>query len=94
MENICGGDSAGEVTVDVDVVRIQDLRHIHHRGDGNAALVDALGCDVRMAIDNARDDELSRGIDDLGVFRGIDGLADFGDFAILNKDGTALDGSM
>ncbi len=39
-----------------------------------------------MAIDNAGHDELPRGVDHLGVFRGVDGCADFGNFAILNKD--------
>src|SRR5437879_3796526 len=62
VENICGGDSAREVAIDVDVVRVQDLRHIYDRGDGNAALVNAFRGDVRMAVDNAGDDELSRGV--------------------------------
>src|SRR5260370_30039489 len=47
-----------------------------------------------MAIDNAGDDKLSRGVDNLSVFGGIDSLADFGDFAILNKDRTVLDGAV
>src|SRR5260370_39022025 len=47
-----------------------------------------------MAVDNAGHDELPRGVDHLSVFRGVDGHADFGDFAISNKDGAVLDGSM
>src|SRR5260370_40888078 len=47
-----------------------------------------------MAVDNAGHDELLRGVDHLSVFRGVDGHADFGDFAISNKDGAVLDGSM
>jgi hypothetical protein len=47
-----------------------------------------------MAVDNAGDDKLSRGVNDLSVFGSTDGLADLDDFAILNKDGTVLDGSM
>jgi hypothetical protein len=47
-----------------------------------------------MAINDARDDELPCGVNHLSVFRGRDGLADFGDFAIPNKDRAVLDGSV
>src|SRR6266851_6156060 len=49
---------------------------------------------MRVAVDNAGDDELPCGVNHLSVFRGIDGLADLGDFAILNQDGAVLDRSM
>src|SRR5216684_6843983 len=47
-----------------------------------------------MAIDDAGNDELARSVNHLSVLGCIDGLADFSDFAILNKDGAVLDGSM
>src|ERR1700674_1884373 len=95
MKNIGGGDAAGEIVVNIDIVRIQHLGNIGHRGDGDAALVDAaVHRDVRMAVDDPGDDELSGGIDDLGILGRFDGLTDFGNLAILNKDGTVLDGAV
>src|SRR5882757_5789024 len=47
-----------------------------------------------MAINDAGDDELPCGVNHLGIFRRLDGLADFRNFAILNKDRAVLDSSM
>src|ERR1700687_1022418 len=95
MKNIGGGDAAGEIVVNIDIVRIQHLGNISHRGDGDAAFVDAaVHRDVRMAIDDPGDDELSGGIDDLGILRRFDRLANFGNLALLNKDGAVLDGAV
>src|SRR5258708_1669113 len=47
-----------------------------------------------MAVNDARHDELPRGVNHLSVFRRLDGLADFRDLAILNQDGTVFDGAM
>src|SRR5580704_6676636 len=47
-----------------------------------------------MAIDDAGDDELARGVEYLRVFRRLDGRPDFRDFAILNKDRAVLDGAV
>ena len=94
VKNIRRRDSPGQIAINIDVLGIQDFRHVHHRGYGNAALVDAFRGDVRMAIDNAGNNELPRSINHLSVFRRANGLADFGDFPILNKDRAVLDVSM
>ncbi len=94
VKNIRGGDSARQITVNVDILGIEDFRHVHNRRDGNAAFINAFRGDVRVAIDNPGNDELSRGIDHLSVFRRLNALADFGDFAILNKDGAVFDRPM
>src|ERR1700675_3275860 len=47
-----------------------------------------------MAIDDAGDYELARGVEYLRVFRCLDGRPDFRDFAILNKDRAVLDGAV
>src|SRR5204863_10147293 len=46
VKNVRGRDSARHITIDVDILWIQDLRHIHDRGNVNAALADAHRCDV------------------------------------------------
>ncbi len=67
MEDVRRGDSARELAVDVDVGRIEDVLDSRHRRDRHAALVDGLGGDVRVSVDDARHHELSGGVDDLGV---------------------------
>src|SRR5216683_910055 len=47
-----------------------------------------------MAVNDAGHDELPGGVNHLSVFRRLDGLADFRNLAILNQDGTVLDGAM
>ena len=49
---------------------------------------------MRVTIDDAGHDVLTGGIKHLRVAGGLDGLADFGDFAILNKDRAVLDGAV
>ncbi len=44
-----------------------------------------------MAIDNAGDDELPVGVDDLGTRRSLNQRTDFGNFAILDENGAVLD---
>jgi hypothetical protein len=91
MENVGCGDAAREVAVNVDVFGIQDFFHVHHRRDRDAAFVDGVGRDVRMAIDDAGDYKLPGSVDDLRFFRRFDGLPDFGDFAVLDEDRTVFD---
>ena len=95
VQNVGDGDAAREIAIDVDVVGIENVGDVGDRRDGDAAFVDAaVDGDVRVAIDDAGHDELARGVDHLRVFRRFDGGADFGDFAILNKDGAVLDGAV
>ena len=66
VQNVGGGDAAGQRAVDGDVLGIEDVLDIHHRGDADAAFVDAaIGGDVRVAVDDAGDHVLVGGIDDL-----------------------------
>ena len=94
MKNVGGSDAAGKIAIDVYVVGIENFLHIHHRGNRDAAFIDGLSGNVRMAIDNSGNHELPRSVDDLGACRSFDGLPDFGDFSIPNKDGTMLDRSV
>src|SRR6266850_2867636 len=94
VQNVRRSYAARQVAINVNVVRIQNLGHVHHRRDGNTALVNAFRRNVRMAINDAGDDELPRGVNHLRIFRRLDGLADFRDFAIFNKDRAVLDRSV
>ena len=58
-----------------------------------AAFVDAVGGDVRVAIDDAGHHELAGGIDHCRAGGGHDLLADFGDLAVANEHG-ALEGPL
>src|SRR5208282_2739807 len=92
VENIGDGHSAGEIAIDVDVVGIQHVGDVGDGRDSDAAFVDAaVDGDVGVAVDDAGHDELAGGVDYLGVFRGLDGGADFGDLAVADEDGTVLD---
>ena len=94
VENVGGGDAAGEGAVDGDVLGIEDVADIHHGGDADAAFVDtAIDGDVGVAIDDAGDDVLIGGVDDLGAGGLHDLLADFGDFTVLDEDG-AFEGAL
>jgi hypothetical protein len=95
VQNVCDGDTASEVAVDVDVIGIEDVRDIRYGGDGNAAFIHAaVNGDVRVAIDDAGYDELARGVENLGILRRLDRLAHLGDFSILNKDRAFLNGAV
>src|SRR4029453_4724633 len=58
--------AAGEVAVDVDVGRVEDVLDAGHRADRRATLVDRVGRDVRMAVDDAGRHELAGAVDDGG----------------------------
>ena len=73
MQHVGGGDAAGEIAINVDVIGIEDIRDIDDGGDGDAAFVDAaIHGDVGVAVDDAGDHELAGGIDHLRVFRSLD----------------------
>ena len=93
VENVGGGDAAGERAVDGDVVGIEHVFDADHRGDRDAAFVDAVGGDVRVAIDDAGHQVFARGVDDGGAGGSHDLLADLGDLAVADEDG-ALEGAL
>ena len=72
-------------------VGIEHVAHAGHRADGRAALVDGVVGDVGVAVDQARRDESSRDVDDLGVGRDGDVRADRGDLAVAKDDGAVGD---
>jgi hypothetical protein len=95
VQSIRSGDAAGEVAVDGNVVGIQHIGDVGDRGDGDAALINAaIHGDVRVAIDNARNDELPGGIDHLRIFGSFDAGADVDNFAVLNEDRAVFDGAV
>src|SRR5208282_1116234 len=95
MQDVGDGHTAGEIAKDVNVIRIEDVRDIHHRRDGYAAFVHAaVDGNVRVAVDDSGDYELARGVVYLRIFWRLDGGPHFGDFAILNKDGAVFDGAV
>ena len=94
MKNVCRSDATSKVAVNIDVLGVQNFFHCHHGRNRNATLVDALGSDVRVTVDDSGNDELPGSVDDLCAGRGLDGLSDFRDFAVLNEDGTVLDGAV
>ena len=95
VQDVGAGHPAGEVPVDVDVVRIQDIFDPHHRGYRQAAFIDAAAdCYVGVAIDDAGHRILTGRVDDRGA-RGDRNLgADLRDLAVADDDGAPGDVSM
>src|SRR5262249_35131286 len=84
----------GKVAVDGDVVGVEDFGNVRNRGDGDAAFVDAaVDGDVRVAVNDAGRDVHSGTVDNLRAGRSFNASTDLGDLAVLNKDGTVLDGA-
>src|SRR6185295_7994032 len=67
VQHVGGRDAAGQIAVDVDVGRIEDVLDAGHRADGRPAFVDRVGGDVRVTVDDAGRDELAGGVDDVGA---------------------------
>src|ERR1019366_2541701 len=59
VQDVGGGHAARQRAVDRDVVRVDDIPDVHHRGNRNTAFVDAaVAGDVRVAIDDTGDEIL------------------------------------
>ena len=87
MQDVRGGDAAGEGAIDVGVAGIEHLLDRRHRRHRNAALVDAaVDRDVRMAVDDAGHDEAAAGVDDAGPVRGVQAVTHGGDAAVADQD--------
>lgn len=92
MQHICDRDAAGEIVINRGVFGIQNVADIHHRGDREAAFIHvAADGDVRMAINNPRQNKFAAGVDHRRAIRRYDAGADFGDFAIANQDRAVFD---
>ena len=90
VQDVGRGHAAGQRAIDRDVLGVDDVLDIDHRGDADAAFVDAaIAGDVRVAVDDAGDHVLVGGIDDLGAGGLHDLLADLGDLAVFDHDGAS-----
>src|SRR6266566_2016861 len=95
VQDVCRGDAARQVAIDVDVVGIEYIRDVRDGRNGDAAFVDAaVYGDVRMAINDSGNHELPRGVNHLRAFWRFDGLADGGDLSVFDQDGAMLDGAV
>ncbi len=84
--------AAPERSVDVDVVGVEDIGDVDHRRDGDTPLVHApVHGDVRVGVDDPRHDVQAGAVDDAGVSRRANLLADRGDFPIPDQDRPVLD---
>src|ERR1019366_2291711 len=88
VQDVGGGDAAGQRAVDGDILRVEHVLDIDHGGDADAAFVDAaIDGNVRVAIDDAGDHVLIGGIDDLDAGGLHEHLAKLGDLAVPHQDG-------
>src|ERR1700691_3407382 len=92
VQYVGGSHTAGQSAVDIDIVRVDNILNPHHRRDGHRAFIDAVGRDVRVAVDDAGHHELAARVDDARAIRDQHLFAGFYDLAIANQDG-ALEGS-
>jgi hypothetical protein len=74
--------AARQVAIDVDVGRVEHVLHARHRAHRRAAFVDGVVRDVRVCVDDARRNELSGGVDDLGAGGHRDVRANGGDLPV------------
>jgi hypothetical protein len=94
VQHVGDGQAAGQIAIDVDVGRIEDVFDTGHRADRRPAFVDRIGRDVRMTIDDARRHEPARRIDDVGARGNRDVLSDRRDLSAAQDDGAVLDGAL
>jgi hypothetical protein len=90
VEHVRDRQAAGEVAVDVDVGRREHVLDPGHRAHRRAPFVDRVGGDVRVAVDDARRDELAGGVDDLGAGGNGDVRADCRHLAVAQDDRSVL----
>ena len=86
MQNVRRGHAARERAVDVDRLGIDHIFNADHRRYRNGAFIDSVRRDMRVAIDDARNQVLASGVDDLSAGGHHDLLAHVGDLAILDDD--------
>src|SRR6267142_1511943 len=95
VKNVRGGNAAGEVAIDRNVIGIENFRYIRDGRNGDAAFVDAaIHGDVRVAINDAGRDEHSGAVNDLRAAGSFDVWAHFGNLAVLDQHRTVLDGAL
>jgi hypothetical protein len=94
VQDVRGGGAAGEISIDVDVGRVEHVFHPGHRAHRHAALVDGFAGDVRMGVDDPWRDELAGAVIDLGARGNRHVAADRGDLAVAHQHGAIGDGPL
>ena len=94
VQDVGGGDAAGQVAVDVDVIGVEHVFNAGHGANGHAALVDAVGGDVGVGVDDAGDDVEAGGVNHGGAARNAHPPAHPRDLAVADEDGAVLDGAL
>lgn len=94
-----GGHTAFKGEVERFVAGIDAVDRAHFRGHRAGVFVAVIALpahplfvdtDMAVRVNKAWGHEAARGVDDLGVRRGIDGLADGGDFAVVTDEQFAV----
>src|ERR1700727_3090931 len=86
VQNIGYRDAPGEIVVDADVIGVQYVSNIGHRGNRRAAFIyAAVHRNVRVAINNSRDYKLPGAVNDHRAFGSFQIRPNRGDFAVLEK---------
>src|SRR5690606_28871236 len=91
VQDVHGGDAAGERTVDADVIRGEHVLDADHRADADGALVDRIGGRVGVRVDDPGGHVHPGGVHDGRAARRLQALADGGDLAVPDQDVAALD---
>ena len=94
VQHVRHRQAAGEVAIDCDVGRVEDVLDPRHRAHRRAALVDRFRGNVRVRVDDAGRDESPGGVDNLRARRyRRAGSADRGDPAVADDHHAVLDGA-
>src|SRR5438477_1137059 len=95
VKNIRSGHASGEIAIDVNVSRIENLCDICDRRNRDAALVHStFNRNMRMAIDDSRHHELACRINDCGILGSFQRRTNLRNFAILNENGPVFNRAM
>src|SRR2546423_229867 len=86
MQHIDGRYAACQFAVDVDVRWIKHVSHVHHRSDRERQFVHSINHSVRVAINYAGRDVLSRSINDASVGGRAQVLTDVCYLTVMNQN--------
>ena len=87
VQDVCGGHSAGQLSVDCDVRVIDEVTNANFCCHGLPGFIDAaIGAHVGMAVDQAGSDVLAFDVDDLAVGGHRELFTDFRDHSITDEN--------